>query len=83
MDLELGSLNRPNILKEEQIITIYIEASVLPEKEDILFDFVYRFNHEREPVAFEGEYYKLELFRRYVGGHKKKLNYNNMSIEES
>ena len=69
MDYELVSLNKGNILKEEEIITIYIGASILPEKDTVLKDFVHQFNSQQEPVPFEGDFYKVKLFERYFGLH--------------
>ena len=82
MDHEVGSLNRPFILREEEIINIYIEASVLPEKEAFLIDFLHQFNNQREPVLFEGEYFKLELFRRYKGRDLKRFSYNSKTVQK-
>ena len=79
MDQELGPLNQPNIIKEEVFIPILIEASILPEKESLLIDFIERFDDQQKPFSFRGDNYKLNLFRRYVGSREFTLNYNNKS----
>ncbi len=63
MEQELGLINDAKIIKEEEIIKIYIESTLLPEKEAFIKDFLYQFNNQRHPVSIEGDYYKLELFR--------------------